>query len=95
MVNERTTRIVLSAKAKNNFAQLIDDVHTHHTRYIIQRFGTPRAALIPLTDLQRLLALEGQGIAALHESRAAYQLGEERTPEEVADLVGRDHAVKG
>lgn len=84
------TRSILSSEAKANFAQLVDDVYSRGTRYIIQRFDTPRAVLISLADYQRLLAAEEAGVQVVRESRPSYTytLGQERTPEEIAALLG-------
>ena len=84
------TRAIQSAEAKTNFAQLVDDVYTRGTRYIIQRFDTPRAVLISLADYQQLLAADAGGVQAIRETGPSYTLGEERTTEEIAALLG-DH----
>lgn len=83
-----TTRTILTSEAKANFSQLVEDVYTSGTRYIVQRFGSPRAVIISLEDFQRLLAAEGLPVRSLHESRAAYQLGEEKSTDEVLVLLG-------
>lgn len=83
-----STRIIRSSEAKSHFAQLLDDVYSHGTRYIVQRFDVPRAVLISLADYERLVAAERDGAIALHERRPVYELGVERTPEEIAALLG-------
>lgn len=85
------TRTILSSEAKANFGQVIDDVFSRGTRYVIQRFDTPRAVLISLADYQRLLTAEEAGVQVLGETRATYHLGQERTPEEIAALLGVPH----
>jgi len=82
------TRTILSSEAKANFGQVVDDVYSRGTRYIIQRFDTPRAVLISLADYQRLLAADEAGVQVLREARSAYTLGEERTNAEIAALLG-------
>jgi prevent-host-death family protein len=89
MSEPRSTRTILSADAKAHFAQVVDDVYSHGTRYIVQRFGAPRAVLISLADFQRLLVAEGNDVRALREAQAEYRPGQERSPEEVAELVGK------
>lgn len=84
----RRTRTILTSQAKTNFSQLVDDVYTNGTRYIVQRFGNPRAVIISLEDFQRLLAAEGLPVHNLRESRVAYQLGEEKSTDEVLALLG-------
>lgn len=72
-------RFILSTEAQNHFGWLLDDVSSRGTRYVIKRFGTPKAAIIPLEDLETLLSSEEQGEEYLHilrESRAEYSLGE-------------------
>lgn len=83
-----TTRTILTSEAKTNFSQLVEDVYTNGTRYIVQRFSNPRAVIISLEDFQRLLAAEGLPVRTLRESRAAYQLGEEKSTDEVLALLG-------
>ncbi len=85
---ERSTRSILSSEAKAKLAQMVDDAYSHGTHYVIQRFDTPRAVLIPLKDYQRLLAAEAAGVQTIKESGASYNLGTERTPKEVAALLG-------
>ena len=72
-------KFILSTEAQNHFGRLLDDVSSGHTRYIVKRFGTPKAAIIPLKDLETLLSSEEQGEEYLHilrESRSDYSLGE-------------------
>ncbi len=88
MAQQRATRTVLSSEAKAKLAQLVDDVYARGTHYIIRRFDTPRAVLIPLEDYQRLLSLDAAAnTRAVRESGPAYNVGEERTPEEIAALL--------
>lgn len=63
-------------------------MYSHGTRYIIRRFDAPRAVLISLADYQRLLAADEAGTSMVREARPSYKLGEERTPEEIAALLG-------
>ncbi len=87
MAQQRATRTVLSSEAKAKLAQLVDDVYARGTHYIIRRFDTPRAVLIPLEDYQRLLSLDAADTRAVRESGPAYNVGDERTPEEIAALL--------
>jgi prevent-host-death family protein len=82
------TRTIQSSEAKVHFARLLDDVYSHGTRYVVQRFGMPRAVLISLADYERLVAAERENRAVAREHRPPYQLGVERTPEEIAALLG-------
>jgi len=83
----RSTRSIPSSEAKAKLAQLVDDVYSHGTRYVIQRFDSPRAVLISLQDYERLLAADKAGIQTLRESHVSYTLGTERTAEEIASLL--------
>ena len=74
-----STKFIVSTNAQNHFGRLLDDVASQGTRYVIKRFGTPKAAIVPLEDLEALLSSEEQGEEYLHilrESRADYSLGE-------------------
>lgn len=46
---------VSSTQAQNNFGQVIDDVIQTHTRYIVERRGTPKAVILSLDDFARIL----------------------------------------
>jgi prevent-host-death family protein len=83
----KSIRVILSAEAKNNFGQLLDDVYTRKTRYIIKRFGSPRGVLIPLDDFRRLLEEEGLDTNVLRESSAEYRLGEDQNEEDIVELL--------
>jgi len=77
-------KFIVSTEAQNNFGRLLDDVATHGTRYVVRRHGAPKAVILPLADLERLLALEQDGervLRVLRENQATYRLGE---PVEVA-----------
>jgi len=87
MAERKVTRTVLSSEAKAKLAQLVDDVYARGTHYIIRRFDTPRAVLIPLEDYNRLLNLDISSARALRESGPSYNVGEERTPEEIMALL--------
>lgn len=83
----RSTRSIPSSEAKAKLAQMVDDVYSRGTRYVIQRFDSPRAVLISLQDYERLLAADEAGIQMLRESHVSYTLGTERTAEEIASLL--------
>jgi prevent-host-death family protein len=40
------------AEAKRRFADVLGTVHYRGERYIVERNGTPMAALVPLSDLE-------------------------------------------
>jgi len=89
MKSGRVVRFIISTEAQNHFGQLLDDVAANGTRYIVKRFGAPKAAIISLEDLETLLAGESDGqtyLQVLQESRPTYILGEPIEPQS----AGRD-----
>ncbi len=81
MKNEAITKSIISTKAQNNFGRLLDDVSENRARYIIKRFGTPKAVIICMDDFERLLQSETEHpesqkqLQMLRESRQRYHLG--------------------
>ncbi len=79
MQTKPANKFILSTEAQNNFGRLLDDVATNGTRYVIKRFGAPRAVIISVDDFEQLLgsSLDDQHcLRVLRESRAEYNLGE-------------------
>jgi len=79
MTDKPITKFILSTEAQNNFGRLLDDVAARGTRYIVKRFGTPRAVIISMEDFENLLASDAEGqrtLQILRESRPEYALGE-------------------
>jgi prevent-host-death family protein len=79
-MNEKPAlRFIVSTQAQNNFGRLLDDVSENRTRYVVKRFGHPKAVLISLDDFERLLASEAEGekyLRILRDNRPEYALGE-------------------
>lgn len=46
---------VSSTQAQNNFGQVLDDVTQNHTRYIVERRGTPKAVILSFDDFAKVL----------------------------------------
>lgn len=83
MKSGRQIKLIISTDAQNHFGQLLDDVAASGTRYVVKRFGAPKAAIISLEDLETLLASESNGqtyLQVLQESRPTYTLGEPIEP---------------
>jgi len=83
MQSGREIKFIISTEAQNHFGRLLDDVAANGTRYIVKRFGAPKAAIISLEDLETLLAGESDGqtyLQVLQESRPTYTLGEPIEP---------------
>lgn len=79
MNEQPEVKFIISTKAQNNFGRLLDDVSENHTRYVIKRFGHPKAVVISLDDFERLLENEADGeryLQVIRESRPGYVLGE-------------------
>lgn len=69
---------VSSTQAQNNFGQVLDDVTQNHTRYIVERRGSPKAIILSFDDFARILddATECQEMAEIvKELRPAYDVG--------------------
>ncbi len=47
-------RVVPASQAKNNFGQVIRRVYEKEETQIIERAGLPVAAIVPMSDLERL-----------------------------------------
>lgn len=72
-------KFIISTEAQNHFGRLLDDVAENHTRYVIKRFGHPKAVVISLDDFEKLLSSESEGhkvLEIIRESRPGYVLGE-------------------
>lgn len=79
MKDKPLIKFILSTEAQNNFGRLLDDVAANGTRYIIKRFGTPKAVMISIEDFESLLRDDAESQRALQfirESRPDYSLGE-------------------
>lgn len=69
---------VSSTQIQNNFGQVLDDITQNHTRYIIERRGSPKAVILSFDDFERVLgdAKERQEMGSIiKELRPEYGLG--------------------
>ena len=69
---------VSSTQVQNNFGQVLDDVTQNHTRYIVERRGSPKAIILSFDDFARILddATERQEMGEIvKELRPAYEVG--------------------
>jgi prevent-host-death family protein len=64
MSDDRLTHISV-AEAKRRFADVLGTVRYQGERYVVERNGTPMAALVPLADLQVSEQAERPGFLAL------------------------------
>lgn len=73
------TKSISSTKAQNNFGRVLDDVTQNHTRYVVERRGTPQVVILSFDDFVCVLGSElerEQLHTILKELRPKYQLGE-------------------
>ena len=49
-----SVRVVAASRAKNNFGEVIKRVYEHEETQIIERSGLPVAAIVSMSDLERL-----------------------------------------
>ena len=78
-----TTKSVSSTKAQNNFGRVLDDVTHNHTRYIVERRGTPQVIILSFDDFAHILSDEKerqQMDTVLKDLRPEYQLGRVVSP---------------
>ena len=54
MKHKPTLRVIPSARAKNNFGDLLRRVSEQNETQIVERAGLPVAAIVPIEDLERL-----------------------------------------
>ncbi len=74
-----TIKAIASTQAQNHFGQILDDVIQNDTRYVVKRRGVPQVMMLSLSDLERLLADQGereQLDAVVRKLRPVYGLGE-------------------
>ena len=70
---------VSSTQAQKNFGQVLDDVTLNHTRYIVERRGTPNAVILSFDDFAKILndAKERQEIGSIiRELQPEYGVGQ-------------------
>ncbi len=70
---------VSSTQAQNNFGQVLDDVTQNHTRYIVERRGTPNAVILSFDDFAKILndAKERQEMGSvIRELQPEYGVGQ-------------------
>lgn len=77
------TKSVSSTQAQNNFGKVLEDVTQNHTRYIVERRGTPQAVIISFEDFAKVLkdANERRQIGEIiRELQPKYGLGQVVAP---------------
>ena len=59
------TQIISVAEAKRRFSDVLGSVRYRGERYVIERNGTPMAAIVPLSDLEPAAEQPRSGFLAL------------------------------
>lgn len=74
-----SVKSVSSTQAQNNFGQVLDDVTQNHTRYIVERRGSPKAVILSFDDFAKVLndAKERQEMGSIiKELQPEYGVGQ-------------------
>jgi prevent-host-death family protein len=75
-------------EARNTFSQLLDQVHFDRQVVIVERFGRPMVAIIPVDDYQRLVAEREARFQVLDEVRRRLSdLPVEEVEQDVAEAI--------
>ncbi len=80
-MTQPTIRLIPATQAKTRFGELIREVATKGTRFIVQNRGVPQAVIISLDEYEDILETEAElsdpaYLASIAESRRQYELGE-------------------
>ena len=75
-------------EARNNFSQLLGQVHSEGQVVIVERFGRPMVAIIPMDDYERLVAEREARFHVLDEIRRQLpDLSVEEVEQDVAEAI--------
>jgi prevent-host-death family protein len=81
-------------EARSNFSQLLGQVHFGGQVVIVERFGRPMVAIIPLEDYQRLIAEREARFQVLDEIRLRLpNLTVEEVEQDVAEAIAAVRAA--
>jgi prevent-host-death family protein len=81
-------------EARNNFSQLLGQVHFGGQVVIVERFGRPMVAVIPLEDYQQLIAEREARFQVLDEIRQRLpDLSVEEVEQDVAEAIAAVRAA--
>jgi len=84
----RKTKKLKASEARQQFAGVLNEVSREKTRIIVEKGGSPVAAIVPVHDLERLERIETKAEEALARMRAAFShLSEEQIVEDVARVI--------
>lgn len=79
-------RKVNALQLRRNLGELMNEVFYRGERFLIERQGTPVAALVPVEELQQLETREERLMALIEEE---LRQSPEATAEEIAERVGK------
>ena len=81
-------------EARNNFSQLLGQVHFGGQVVVVERFGRPMVAIIPLQDYQQLIAEREARFQVLDEIRQRLpDLSVEEVEQDVAEAIAAVRAA--
>jgi prevent-host-death family protein len=81
-------------EARNNFSQLLGQVHFGGQVVVVERFGRPMVAIIPLEDYQQLIAEREARFQVLDEIRQRLpDLSVEEVEQDVAEAIAAVRAA--
>lgn len=84
----RKTKKLKASETKQRFEAVLDEVSREKTRIVVEKSGSPIAAVIPAHDLRRLQSLDAEEDALLARMGAAFSdLTEEQIVEGVARAI--------
>jgi len=87
-------RTIGAREARNNFSQLLGQVHFGGHVVIVERFGRPVVAIIPVEDYQRLIAERKARFQVLDEIRRRVpDLPVEEVEQDVAEAIAAVRAA--
>lgn len=83
-------RSVDAVVLRRNLGQYVNEAYYRGDEFVIKRAGKPVAALVPLTDLERIASLRAEGVNAVHALWARHRaLPLEMVQRDVEDAVQR------
>jgi|KBSMisStandDraft_5_1062788.scaffolds.fasta_scaffold775590_2 prevent-host-death family protein len=83
------TRAIKLTEARSTFSALVNDVYRTHDRVIVEKSGIPVAAIVSVTDLERLDQLDRQRAADIELLKRFASHFENVSPEELEAEVAK------
>lgn len=84
----RKTKTMTASDAKEQFDKVLDQISRENARVVVEKDGSPMAAIVTPRDLERLQRLEAEADEALARMRAAFSdLSEEQIVEDVGRVI--------